>query len=99
MIRTLSYNSINPSSCKARLSFFASFLPISGKIRQIYSMIDTRITRSLDSNDVDYRILPDAEPVFTVEAAAVQREVVLKEMIKSILLRLRSNHYPTSMAV
>lgn len=84
---------------QSKTIIFVSFLSISGKIRQIYTMIDTKITRFLNSNNVDYRILPHAEPVFTVEAAAMQRGVVLEEMIKSILLRLRSNHFPTSMAV
>jgi len=52
-------------------------------------MVDTKITRLLDSHDILYRILPHAEPVFTVEMAAAQRGVVLEEMVKSILLRER----------
>jgi hypothetical protein len=41
-------------------------------------MIDTKITRFLDSNGIHYRLLPHAEPVFTIEAAAARRGVVLK---------------------
>ena len=43
----------------------------------------------LDANDIQYRVLPHSEPVFTVEAAAAQRGVVKEEMVKSILLRER----------
>jgi prolyl-tRNA editing enzyme YbaK/EbsC (Cys-tRNA(Pro) deacylase) len=50
-------------------------------------MVSTRITRYLDKQSVPYRILPHAQPVFTVEAAAAQRGVILSEMVKSILLR------------
>lgn len=38
-------------------------------------------------------MLPHAEPVFTVEAAARQRGVPAREMVKSILLRDREGHY------
>jgi prolyl-tRNA editing enzyme YbaK/EbsC (Cys-tRNA(Pro) deacylase) len=55
-------------------------------------MIDTKITRFLEKSGVSYRILPHSEPVFTVEAAAAQRGVVLEEMVKSILLRERRRH-------
>jgi prolyl-tRNA editing enzyme YbaK/EbsC (Cys-tRNA(Pro) deacylase) len=49
--------------------------------------IRTKITDLLNAEGVDYRRLPHAEPVFTVEAAAAQRGVVAEEMVKSILLR------------
>lgn len=55
-------------------------------------LLSTRITRLLDSNGVAYRLLPHAEPVFTVEAAAAQRGVAPREMVKSILLRESSRH-------
>lgn len=55
-------------------------------------MVDTKITRHLDRNGIPYRILPHAEPVFTVEKAAAQRGVILDEMVKSILLRERRRH-------
>ncbi len=47
----------------------------------------THITDLLDAHGVPYRLLPHAAAVFTVEAAARQRGVILEEMIKSILLR------------
>jgi prolyl-tRNA editing enzyme YbaK/EbsC (Cys-tRNA(Pro) deacylase) len=47
----------------------------------------TPITDLFDAAGVPYRWLRHAEPVFTVEAAAAQRGVVLEEMVKSILLR------------
>jgi prolyl-tRNA editing enzyme YbaK/EbsC (Cys-tRNA(Pro) deacylase) len=53
----------------------------------------TPITALLDAAGVPYRWLRHAEPVFTVEAAAAQRGVVLAEMVKSILLRDRAGHY------
>ena len=55
--------------------------------------IRTRITDILDARGVSYRWLRHAEPVFTVEAAAAQRGVVLEEMVKSILLRDAGGRY------
>ena len=52
-------------------------------------MIKTFVTDYLNEHDVSYKILPHAEPVFTVEAAAAQRGVLIEEMVKSILLRER----------
>lgn len=49
--------------------------------------MQTPVTRLLDAAGIPYRWLHHQEPVFTVEAAAAQREVVLAEMVKSILLR------------
>jgi Cys-tRNA(Pro)/Cys-tRNA(Cys) deacylase len=49
--------------------------------------VETRVTELLDAHDVDYRVLPHSEAVFTVDAAAAQRGVVKEEMVKSILLR------------
>jgi prolyl-tRNA editing enzyme YbaK/EbsC (Cys-tRNA(Pro) deacylase) len=46
----------------------------------------TRLTDILDARGVPYRLLRHAEAVFTVEAAAQQRGVILDEMVKSILL-------------
>jgi prolyl-tRNA editing enzyme YbaK/EbsC (Cys-tRNA(Pro) deacylase) len=51
------------------------------------SAFRTAITDLLDAGGVSYRLLPHAEAVFTVEAAARQRGVVAEEMVKSILLR------------
>jgi prolyl-tRNA editing enzyme YbaK/EbsC (Cys-tRNA(Pro) deacylase) len=57
------------------------------------STIKTKITDLLDSLGITYRVLPHAEPVFTVEAAAAQRGVVKEEMVKSILLKDRDGRY------
>jgi prolyl-tRNA editing enzyme YbaK/EbsC (Cys-tRNA(Pro) deacylase) len=57
------------------------------------SPTSTRITALLDSLVIPYNWLPHTEPVFTVEAAAVQRGVVKEEMVKSILLRDREGRY------
>ena len=53
----------------------------------------TGVTAALDRAGVPYRVLPHAEPVYTVEAAARQRGVDAGEMVKSILLRDRAGHY------
>jgi prolyl-tRNA editing enzyme YbaK/EbsC (Cys-tRNA(Pro) deacylase) len=55
--------------------------------------IRTKITDLFDSLGIAYRVLPHAEPVFTVEAAAAQRGVVKEEMVKSILLKDREGRY------
>ena len=52
--------------------------------------MDTKVTQLLDSHGVPYRLLAHAEPVFTVETAAAQRGVVKEEMVKSILMREKS---------
>ncbi len=54
------------------------------------TLIHTKITDLLDSYGIAYRRLPHARPVFTVEEAAAQRGVVPEEMVKSILLREKS---------
>ena len=56
-------------------------------------MIKTKITDLFNSLGIAYRVLPHAEPVFTVEAAATQRGVVKEEMVKSILLKDRDGRY------
>ena len=53
----------------------------------------TRITDILDAHGIAYRLLRHREAVFTVEAAAAQRGVVLEEMVKSILLRDASGRF------
>ena len=53
----------------------------------------TKVTDLLDKQDIPYRLLPHTEPVYTVEAAAAQRGVVMEEMVKSILLRDRNQRY------
>ncbi len=56
-------------------------------------MLKTKITELLDTHAISYRVLPHTEPVFTVEAAAAQRGVVMEEMVKSILLRDKNRRY------
>jgi Cys-tRNA(Pro)/Cys-tRNA(Cys) deacylase len=56
-------------------------------------MIRTKVTELLDKHGVPYRLLPHAEPAFTVEAAAEQRGVPIDEMVKCILLRDRGGRY------
>ncbi len=53
----------------------------------------TRITDLLDAAGIPYRWLIHGEPVFTIEAAARQRGVLIEEMVKSILWRDRRGHY------
>jgi Cys-tRNA(Pro) deacylase len=57
------------------------------------SVIDTKVTRLLESKKVPYRLLPHDEPVYTVAAAAAQRGVIRSEMVKSILLRDKNRRY------
>ncbi len=51
------------------------------------SEFQTNITQLLEEHQIEYRLLPHSEPVFTVETAAAQRGVVKEEMVKSILMR------------
>ena len=57
------------------------------------SIPKTKILRILDTHNITYRVLLHSEPVFTIEAAAKQRDVVEEEMVKSILLRDKDGHY------
>jgi prolyl-tRNA editing enzyme YbaK/EbsC (Cys-tRNA(Pro) deacylase) len=49
--------------------------------------IKTDITDFLEQNQIPFRRLPHGEAVYTVEAAARTRGVLVEEMVKSILLR------------
>lgn len=53
----------------------------------------TKILDILDAHKIGYRLLQHSEPVFTVEEAAAQRGVSKDEMVKSILLRDKDEHY------
>ena len=55
--------------------------------------IRTKIIDILDAHQISYRLLRHSEPVFTVEEAAAQRGVSKDEMVKSILLRDKDEHY------
>ena len=57
------------------------------------SEVKTDIMAMLDAQGIEYRLLPHTEPVFTVEAAARQRGVILETMVKSILLRDKQGCY------
>lgn len=57
------------------------------------AVVRTRITDILDAHSIAYRWLRHGEAVFTVEAAARQRGVVMEEMVKSILLCDREANY------
>ena len=53
----------------------------------------TRVVETLDRQGIPYRLLPHGREVFTVEEAAGQRDVLMEEMVKSILLRDRKRRY------
>ncbi len=55
--------------------------------------IRTKILDILDAHKIAYRLLRHSGPVFTVEEAAAQRGVSKDEMVKSILLRDKDEHY------
>ena len=55
--------------------------------------VRTKIIDLLDAQKIGYRLLQHSEPVFTVEEAAAQRGVSKDEMVKSILLRDKDEHY------
>ena len=47
----------------------------------------------LEQQGIPYRLLPHETPVFTVEEAARQGDVLIEEMVKSILLRDKKRQY------
>ena len=53
----------------------------------------TRVVEILEANGIAFKLLPHESPVFTVEEAARQRDVLIEEMVKSILLRDRKRQY------
>jgi len=53
----------------------------------------SKILQLLDSEGIEYRLLPHASPAYTCEAAAEERKVPLGEMIKCILLVDRKKGY------
>ena len=53
----------------------------------------TRVVETLDRQGIPYRLLPHGREVFTVEEAAKQRDVLMEEMVKSILLRDKRRRY------
>ncbi len=53
----------------------------------------SRITDLLDEQGVAYKLLPHGSAVYTVAEAARQRDVVMDEMVKCILLREPNGRY------
>lgn len=53
----------------------------------------TRVVEILEAQGISYKLLPHESPVFTVEEAAQQRDVLIEEMVKSILLRDKKRQY------
>ena len=53
----------------------------------------TRVIETLERQGIPYRLLPHGREVFTVEEAAAQRDVLMEEMVKSILLRDKKRRY------
>ena len=47
----------------------------------------------LEAHGIPYKLLPHESAVFTVEEAARQRDVLIEEMVKSILLRDKKQQY------
>ncbi|MBE2225120.1 MAG: YbaK/EbsC family protein [Anaerolineae bacterium] len=56
--------------------------------------IAQRILNILEEKQIPHKILPHDEPVFTIETAARQRDVVAETMVKSILLRESRHQAP-----
>ena len=56
--------------------------------------IAQHILNILEEKQIPHKILPHEEPVFTIETAARQRDVVTETMVKSILLRESRHQAP-----
>ncbi|MBI4453345.1 YbaK/EbsC family protein [Candidatus Woesearchaeota archaeon] len=56
-------------------------------------IIETNVTKLLDSKGIKYKLLPHTKPVFTCEEAAKERNVPVDEMIKCILLVDKEKKY------
>lgn len=52
-----------------------------------YNSIDTAVTRFLEEEGVDFRLLHHSKPAKTIEEAAQERGVDPKQLVKSILLK------------
>jgi len=55
--------------------------------------METKVTLMFDSKGIKYRLLPHEKQVFTCEDAAKERNVILEEMIKCILLVDKKKNY------
>ncbi|MBS3121687.1 YbaK/EbsC family protein [Candidatus Woesearchaeota archaeon] len=56
-------------------------------------IIETNITKLLNSKGIKYKLLPHTKPVFTCEDATKERNVPIDEMIKCILLVDKEKKY------
>lgn len=62
------------------------------------SPFSTHITQYLESQQVNFRLLPHQRPAVTIEDAAMQRGIRPSQMVKSIVLRDMSNRYAIACA-
>lgn len=62
------------------------------------SPFSTHITQYLESQQVNFRLLPHLRPAVTIEDAAMQRGIRPSQMVKSIVLRDMSNRYAIACA-
>lgn len=62
------------------------------------SPFSTHITQYLESQQVNFRLLPHQHPAVTIEDAAMQRGIRPSQMVKSIVLRDMSDRYAIACA-
>lgn len=62
------------------------------------NLFSTHITQFLDSQQVNYRLLPHQTPATTIEDAAKQRGIREEQMVKCIVLKDMSNRYAIACA-
>lgn len=62
------------------------------------SPFSTHITQYLESQQVNFRLLPHQRPAVTIEDAAMQRGIRPSQMVKSIVLRDMSDRYAIACA-
>ncbi len=60
--------------------------------------LETKVTKYLEQQQVNYRLLPHQTPAVTIEDAAQQRGVRPSQMVKSIVLRDMGNLYALACA-
>jgi len=49
-------------------------------------MFSNKVTQFLDSKGIKYKLVMHSKPVFTVEEAAKERDIIKNEMVKSIVV-------------
>jgi prolyl-tRNA editing enzyme YbaK/EbsC (Cys-tRNA(Pro) deacylase)/Pyruvate/2-oxoacid:ferredoxin oxidoreductase delta subunit len=85
--------SYNPDACYGCGLCVTTCLAEATVMQRKWMTLQTKIMEILETHQISYCLLPHDEPVFTVEAAAQQRGVVIEEIVKSILLRDKVGHY------